>query len=243
MTLFGSDSPTIDLTKYRRLAYARRFNSGQLADLTGVPAQVRPHVSMNTGGRPLNVAAVEKWLGTHEHLSGDFTLDHECNRGDKGSPDQFRANMRTAAAVLKGTGWRLVEIFGQWQLQHKPGGDIKTWHSNDAQACGVDAYVEAQQRVLPMSVDFWLAPALAAWKYTGLPRLICEWGFSPLSDPTGGVDGARLAREVGRFAKDAGLDACAAWDNPATGAPGVPAGGYVFTGAVLASWQAVVEVG
>jgi len=242
MTLFGSDNPTIDLVKYPRLAYSRRFKSGALADLTDVPAQVRPHVSMNTGGRPLDPKVIEAWLAHNDHREGDFTIDHEVNRGVKGSPTQFRANMRVAADVLKGTTWRLVEIFGLWQMVYKPDGGYAVWHSPDAQAGGVDAYVPANAQRLPGNVADWLMPATSYWRSTGLPGLICEWGFNPASDPTG-KDGARLARQVGRFAKDEKLDACGAWDNPASGAPGVPVGAYLFTGDTLVAWQTVVEVG
>lgn len=242
MTLFGSDAPTIDLARYPRLAYARRFNSGALADLTAVPAQVRPHVSMNTGGRPLDPKAIETWLGHHAGWAGDLTIDHEVNTGKKGTPQQFRANMRVAASILAGTSWRLVEIMGLWQMVNKTDGGWATWHSEDAQACGVDAYVPANATALPASVPAWLAAALAYWKATSLPRLICEWGYNPASDPTG-RDGARLARQLGRFAKDNKLDACAAWDNPASGTPSVPSGAYVLTGDTLVAWQTVIEVG
>jgi hypothetical protein len=242
MTLFGSDAPTIDLVKYPRLAYARRFNGGQLADLTGVPAQVRAHVSMNTGGKPLDPHVLEAWLVRNDGREGDLTIDHEVNRGVKGSPTQFRANMRTAAAVLAGTSWRLVEIFGLWQMVNKPDGGYATWHSPDAKAGGVDAYVPAGAARLPGNVADWLMPATSYWRSIGFPGLICEWGFNPASDPTG-RDGARLARQLAKFAKDSKLDACAAWDNPASGTPGVPAGAYVFAGDTLVAWQTVIEVG
>ena len=242
MTLFGADNPAIDLARYPRLAYARRFRSGALADVSAVPAQVRPHVSANTGGRPLNPKVIEAWLAHNDGRPGDLTLDHECNRGDKGPPAQFRANMRIAAAILAGTSWRLGEIFGLWQMVYKTGGAAMDWHSPDAQFAGVDAYVPANAKSLPADVPAWLAPASAYWKATQLPGLICEWGYNPASDPTG-RDGARLARQLGRFAKDEKLDACAAWDNPASGAPGVAPGAYVFTGDALVAWQTVVEVG
>lgn len=243
MTLFGSDAPTIDLVKYPRLAYARRFNEGALADLSDVPAQVRPHVSMNTGGKPLNPHVVDAWLERWHDRPGDFTIDHEVNRGDKGTPAQFKANMRVAAGLLKGTSWRLVEIFGQWQMTYKPGGDAMAWHSPDAQAGGVDAYVTANLARLPIKVADWLAPAMAYWHTTQLPGLICEWGYAPASDPTGGTDGARFARQLARLAKDLKLGACSAWDNPKSGPSGVPAGAYVLTGDALVAWQTVVEVG
>lgn len=242
MTLFGSDSPTIDLARYPRLAYARRFNAGQLADVSDVPAQVRPHVSMNSSGKPLNSAVIEKWLARHDGRPGDLTIDHEVNRGVKGSPAQYRANMRTAAAVLAGTSWRLVEILGLWQMAHLDTGGYAYWHSKDAQACGVDAYVPANAARLPIDVADWLAPATAYWQATQMPRLICEWGYVPASDPTG-RDGARFTRTLARFAKDNKLDACAAWDNPASGTPGVPSGAYVLTGDALVAWQTVIEVG
>jgi hypothetical protein len=242
MTLFGSDAPVIDLVRYPRLAYARRFNSGQLADVSTVPAQVRPHVSLNTDGRPLDPHVLETWLERNDGRAGDLTLDHEVNTGKKGTPTQFKANMRVAADMLKGTTWRLVEILGLWQMVNKSDGGFATWHSPDAQACGVDAYVPGGAKSLPSSVPVWLAPALKYWGAYDLPRLICEWGYNPASDPTG-RDGARLARQMGRFAKDNKLDACAAWDNPKSGAPGVPDGAYVFTGDTLVAWQTVVEVG
>src|ERR1051326_2060419 len=165
MTLFGSDAPVIDLAKYPRLAYARRFASGQLADLADVPAQVRPHVSMNTGGRPLDPKVVETWLGKWGDRpgGGDLTLDHEVNTGKKGSPTQFRANMRVAASILAGTSWRLVEILGLWQMVYKPDGGWSTWHSDDTAAGGVDAYVPANATSLPASVAGWLAPASTYW--------------------------------------------------------------------------------
>jgi len=243
MTLFGSDNPTIDLAKYPRLAYARRFNSGQLADVTDVPAQVRPHVSLNSGGRPIDPKVIETWLERHDGRAGDLTIDHEVNTGKKGTAAQFKANMRVAADVLKGTSWRLVEILGLWQMAYKPDGGYAYWHSPDAQACGVNAYVTLRPGgLLPKDVADWLAPALAYWRSTGLPRLICEWGYPPAMDPTG-RDGARLARQLAKFAKDNKLDACAAWDNPKSGAPGVPDGAYVFTGDTLVAWQTVIEVG
>lgn len=243
MTLFGSDAPAIDLVTFPRLAYARRFNGGQLADLSDVPSQVRPHVSMNTGGRPLNPKTVETWLTKWADREGDFTIDHEVNRGDKGSPTQFRADMRVAASLLAGTSWRLVEIFGQWQMSHKPGGGWADWHSPYAQAGGVDAYVTANLTRLPGNVADWLAPAIAYWNTTQLPGMICEWGFTPASDPTGGIDGARFTRQLGRLSKDLRLDACSAWNNPKSGPANVPAGAYVLTGAPLVAWQTVVEVG
>jgi hypothetical protein len=242
MTLFGSDNSTIDLAKYPRLAYARRFASGALAPLDDVPAQVRPHVSMNTNGKPLNPKTIEAWLTHNDGRAGDLTIDHEVNRGVKGTQAQFKANMRVAADVLRGTSWRLVEIFGLWQMVYKPDGGYAIWHSPDAQAGGIDAYVPANAARLPGNVADWLMPATAYWKSTGLPGLICEWGYVPTSDPTG-RDGARFTRQLAKLAKDLKLDACAAWDNPASGTPSVPAGAYSLAGDTLVAWQTVVEVG
>jgi len=241
MTLFGSDSPTIDLTRYRRWAYARRFNSGRLADLTGLPTGIRYHVSMNTGGKAVDLNAIDAWLTKWAHvMAGDFTLDHEVNLGNKGTPDMFRSNMHKAAPLLQGTGWRLVEVFSQYGELHKQ--PWTTWHSPDAAAQTWDAYVPASATSLPVDVAAWAAPSLRAIQASGLPGGLSEWGFPPAADPTG-EDGARFAAQLGRLAKDQRWYVCSAWDNPATGTPGVPAGGYVLDGSTLVAWQSVVEVG
>ena len=250
MTLFGSDAVTPDLVKYPRLAYARHFAGGALPDLTGWPAQVRPHVSTASGGHLLTatqLATIKRWLGVWGHLDGDFTIDHEVNLGKKGTPATFKANYKAVAPLLAGTGWRLTEVFAGYGEVHsstKPGAAYKpcsVWHSPDARAQTWDHYVPAAATSLP-DPEVWAAPVLAAIHACGLPGGISEWGFPPGADPDG-TAGPVFAAKLGRLAKDQGLYCCSAWDNPATGTPGVPAGGYVLTGATLVAWQTVIEVG
>lgn len=242
----GSDAVVMDLVKYPKLAYSRRFASGGLDDLSDVPLSVTPHVSINSGGVVMDMTVISQWLSSHPTRHGFITIDHEVNTGHKATPAIYKQNNIALANLLashpNGHQWKLVEIYGLYQQNHiQPKWDAYTLTTDPATedmvyAIGWDCYVEAAQQTFPPVSQFF-APIMPSHTSTGKPLMVPELGFRrsvmQKLDPDGHL-GAQWLTDCVNFLRANNFVAVAEWDNPA----GDPS--FVLSGLALQAWQTAV---
>jgi hypothetical protein len=247
--LRGSDGP-IDLIKYPKLGYTRRFNNGSLPSLIGLSTTVAYHVSYNGQPPETTMAA---WFKAHTDFHGFITVDHEINTGKKGTPTQYHSDvawlrqMRDRYSTAKQ--WPIVTIFGLYaQNNHvaKAIPDYTAYLGTGAEEMlGWDCYTLASDHTYP-KMDEFFTPVYGAAGATKLPFMVPELGFVPLGyiPPAQGTSAQDYAlgdaySNAAENLQSHGCVAVAAWDVKGTNNPTQ----LVLQDSTLGVWREVVAAG